>query len=456
MIATAFEQNVECGDFSVPEKVDLLYLFDRFVQRKLQIYQIEKKRDDITNSSVQDDHELLIEMFLCNFQRCALVVTLPSTMLNLLHDKKIEINMKPFVRRVQAGKDKTGVVIAVVEDRPHFVHRTFAEYFTAHWFSENFESNRSVLEQILFDQSYRVVKDVFDRVLARDCPLHCAVLNWDGKSVESLLQEKCDINSVDKGGRNAMHIIAAQGQVDLIENITQSLLKRGNYFNEEDNVLKWTPLQYAIKSGSWFVAERLLERRVDIRPPDEENIRQRLNDPDYIGPILLEAAGEDYFLLLKFLYSVGVYMDQELTDVRTYALNVATANRRLRIIRWLIEIGVNCNTVDNNGWSTLFHAANNGRLDIVRMLVEEGKASVSVYDIVGRSALDWAINHVSGGKDSYYLRDKGEESEARSEPEAVVKYLRERGCRESGIADGVVITTTDNNTSKEESVVTPQ
>lgn len=457
MIATAFEQTVECGDFSVPEKVDLFYLFDRFVERKLHIYQIEKKRDDITNSSVRDDNELLTEMFLSNFQKCALVVTLPSFMLNLLHDKKIEINIKPFVRRVQAGKDKTGVVIAVVEDRPHFVHRTFAEYFTARWFSENFESNRSVLEQILFDRSYRVVKDVFDRVLARGCPLHCAVLNWDSERVESLLQERCDVNSVDKGGRTAMHIIAAQGHVGLIENITQSLLKRGNYLNEEDNVLKWTPLQYAIKSGSWFVAERLLERKVDIRPPDEEHIRQRIHDTDYIGPIVLEAAGENYFFLLKLLHSVGVNMDQELTDVRTYALHVATANTRLRIIRWLIEIGANCNTADNNGWTSLFHAANNGRLDIVRMLVEEGKASLSVYDIVGRSPLDWAINRASGGKDSYYFRGRSEDSEARSEPEAVVKYLRDRGCRESGIADGVVITATDTtSTSKEESVVTLQ
>jgi len=340
-------------------------------------------------------------------------------------------------------------VIAVVEDTPHFIHQTCAEYFTARWFSKNFDSNRRVLEHVLFERSYRVVKNVFDRILARDCPLHCAVLNWDSKGVESLLQEKCDVSSLDKGGRTAMHTIAAQGQVDLIENITQSLLKRRNHYNEEDNVLKWTPLQYAIKSGSWFVAERLLEREADIRPPDEEHIRQRLNDPDYIGPILFEAAGEDYFFLLKFLYSVGVNMDQEITDVRTYALHVATANRRLRIIMWLIEIGANCNTADNNGWTPLFHAANNGRLDIVRMLVEEGKASVSVYDIVGRSALDWAINHVSGGKDSYYLRGKSEDGEAKSEPEAVVKYLRKRGCRESGIADGVVITATDNDTSKE-------
>jgi ankyrin repeat protein len=424
MIATAFEQNVECCKFSVPEKMDLLYLFERFFERKLNIYQIEKKRDDVTNPSVQDDRELLIEMFLSNFQCCALVVTLPSSMINLLHDKKIEIRMKRFIRRVEAGKDKTGVVIAVVEGSPQFVHRTFAEYFTAHWFSENFESNRIVLEQILFDRPYSVIKDVFDRVLARGCPLHCAVLDWDMTSVGTLLQDKCDVNSVDKGGRTAMHIIAAQGQVHLIEDITQSLLERGNDFNTEDNVLKWTPLQYAIKSGSWFVADRLLEREVDIRPADEQHIRQRLNDRDYLGPILYEAAGEDYFFLLKLLYSIGVDMEQELTDVRTYALHVATASRRLRIIRWLIEIGANCNTGDNNGWTPLFHAANNGRLDIVRMLVEEGRASVNVYDIVGRSALDWAINHVSGGKDSYYMRDRSEESEARSEPEAIVKYLR--------------------------------
>jgi serine/threonine-protein phosphatase 6 regulatory ankyrin repeat subunit B len=281
---------------------------------------------------------------------------------------------------------------------------------------------------------------MFDRILARDCPLHCAVLNWDSKGVESLLQETGDVNSVDKGGRTAMHILAAQGYVYQIENITQNLLKRVNYFNEGDNVLKWTPLQYAIKSGSLFVAERLLEREVDIRPPVEEHIRQRMNDPDYISHILLEAANEDYFFLLKFLHSVGVNMDQEITQLPTYALHAATANRRLRIIRWLIEVGVNCNTVDNNGWTPLFLAANNGCLDIVRILVEEGNASVSGYDIVGRSALDWAINHMSGGKDSYYSRNRSEDSEARSEPEAVVRYLRDRGCRESGIADGVVIT----------------
>jgi ankyrin repeat protein len=346
-------------------------------------------------------------------------------------------------------------VITVVEGRPHFVHRTFAEYFTALWFSKNFELNRSVLEDILFDRSYKVVKDVFDRVLAKDSPLHSAVLNWDSKGVQSLLQEGCNVSALDKGGRTVVHLIATQGQVYPIYNIADTLLKGGDYLNLEDNVMKWTPLHYAIKSESWFVAEQLLTREVDIRPADVEHIRQRLQDTDYIHPTVYVAAEEDYLFLLKFLYSVGVNMDQEITALPTYALHVATANKRLRIIRWLIENGANCNTVDYNGWTPLFHAANDGRLDIVRKLVEEGNASMGMYDSVGRTALDWAINHAAGGKDSYCFRIKDGDSEARTEPEAVVKYLRERGCRESGIADGVVMMLTDTETPHEERVVTP-
>jgi len=36
----------------------------------------------------------------------------------------------------------------VVNGKPHFVNRTFAEYFTACWFSRNFEYDRSVMKRI--------------------------------------------------------------------------------------------------------------------------------------------------------------------------------------------------------------------------------------------------------------------------------------------------------------------
>jgi ankyrin repeat protein len=442
MIATAFEVNLDTslksGDFSLPEKMDLLYLYDRFVERKLHIYQTEKKRDDVTNASVQDDHELLTKMFLKNFEMSALIVILPSPVMTSLHDKTIEVKLKSFIRRVQAGKDKTGVVIQVVEGRPYFVHRTFAEYFTARWFSKYFELNRCVLEDILFDRSYSIVRDVFDRILVSGSELHSAVLNWDAESVEAALQKGCDVNAMDKGGRTALHLIASQGQVYKIEQITESLLRHGACLDMLDKVLQWNPLRYAEKSGSWFVVERLLEHNADLS--DLVLIKQRVHDSEYIGPILYEAAGEDYLLLVKFLSSIGVNMNQQLTDVRVTALHVATASRRLRIIRWLVEQGADCNSRDNNGWTPLFHAANEGSLDVVRMLVEEGGAKLDRYDIVGRTALDWAINGAAGGKDSNFFRTQGEGRDVGMGVGAVVEYLRERGCKVSDIADGVVIT----------------
>jgi hypothetical protein len=70
-----------------PEITDLLYVYHRSVEKKLQVYQTEMKGGDDTNSSVKVHHELLINMILKNLERSALIVTPSSPMLTLLHDK---------------------------------------------------------------------------------------------------------------------------------------------------------------------------------------------------------------------------------------------------------------------------------------------------------------------------------------------------------------------------------
>jgi len=40
-------------------KLNLLYLYDTFLERKLNIYETENKREDLTNANVRDDHEIL-------------------------------------------------------------------------------------------------------------------------------------------------------------------------------------------------------------------------------------------------------------------------------------------------------------------------------------------------------------------------------------------------------------
>jgi len=197
----------------------------------------------------------------------------------------------------------------VVGGKPQFIYSSFAEYLTSRCFSKNFEFNRSVLENILFGPEYRFVRDKFDRILAKGCPLHCSALEWDEDSFETLM-ESCDISAVDKGGRTIMHIIATRHCSFL--DIMNRVFPRENSLHNTDFVLQWTPLQYAVNSERWFVVERLLESNVDRSSLDM--IRQTAQDPDYIDPIIITAATYGHLLLLEFLCSIFVNVHQAILE----------------------------------------------------------------------------------------------------------------------------------------------
>jgi ankyrin repeat protein len=436
MIATVYEMEVETclnsADWIKP-RFDLVNLYEKFVERKIDIYLTEKQKVDITNCSVLDDLEDSNQRLLMNFEKCALVAILPPPMLESLHNKKIEDEIKSFLERVEKGKDKTGIVMNVVEGKPQFVHRTFAEYFTARWFSENFQSNRSVLEDIIFDDEYKFLRDMFDRMLAKDCPMHCAVLDcwniriigplrWDEDIVETLLKEGCDANAVDKGGRTVMHITVIH---NIYYKVIDLLYHSGVPMENKDRVLQWTPLQYAIKSEEWQIVEMLLERNVDRSGLDM--IRQRAHDRDYIDKIILISAHYGYVLLLEFIRSISVNIHQACSMDFPSPLHVAIQGRQLQVVRWLIKHGADCNTRYRDDQTPLYYAVTQGPLDVVRALVEEGGASLDVRDDCGRTVIDWANDYRSDPKYREFLNwyvGVAEQNET-------LKYLQERGCKQT-------------------------
>jgi ankyrin repeat protein len=401
-------------------------LYEEFIEKKLHIYLTEKQKADTTNSSVQDDHEDLKHIYLTNFEKCALVAILPPSMLQSLHNKLIEKEIKPFLGKVQAGKDKRGVVMNVIEGKPYFVHRTFAEYFTARWFSRNFESNRSIIERILFDREYGFVRYMFDRILAKESPLHCAALEDDMTCAETLLEEGCDISALDKGGRTVMHVFSARSRRDgrydtHIMDVINSVSHYEASLHNTDCVLQWTPLQYAIRSENWFIVERLLERNIDRSGLDM--IRQRAHDTHYINSLILHAATYGHVLLLEFLCSIGVNVHQASSRDSPSPLHTAIREEELSVIRLLIQHGANCNTRYSDGQTHLFYAVTKGSLDVVRLLVEEGGASMDIRDDYGRTVINWINNYKS------YLEDpdtfaKEHKLERLND---IAKYLQERG-----------------------------
>jgi hypothetical protein len=125
MIATVYEIDMEThlnSKYWTEQRIDLVDLYEMFIERKLHIYVTEKQKADITNSSVLDDLEYLKEIFFKNFEKCALVAILPPATLRSLHNKKIEEEIQPFLGKAQAGKDKRGIVMDVIEGKPQFVH----------------------------------------------------------------------------------------------------------------------------------------------------------------------------------------------------------------------------------------------------------------------------------------------------------------------------------------------
>ena len=426
MIATVYEKDVDMclnSEEWIRPRIDLVNLYEKFVERKLHIYLTEKQKADTTNSCVQDDHEDLKHIYLKNFEKCALVSILPPSMLKSLHNKQIGKEIELFLGRVLAGKDKRGVVMDVIEGKPYFVHRTFAEYFTARWFSRNFESNRSVMEHILFDPEYGFVRYMFDRILAKESALPCAVLEEDMIDAETLLEEGSDVKVVDKGGRTVMHLFAARRRrdghynthiMDFINNVSHYEASLHN----TDFVLQWTPLQYAIKSENWFIVERLLQSNVDRSGLDM--IRQRAQDQDYIDPIIIHAALDGHLLLLEFLCSIGVNVHQARSRSFPSPLHAAIHDEQLPVIRLLIQHGADCNTRYSDGQTPLFYAVTKISLDVVRLLVEMGGASVDIRDDHGRTAINWITSYLEDSD----IFSKEYKVERLNE---ILKYLQEKG-----------------------------
>jgi len=387
MIATVCKRDKETllTSESLWPDIDIVHLYEAFFDEKLHIYLTEKEKPDITKPSVLGSHKYKKQKLLEDFEKCALVAILPPDILKSLHDNEIEDEIQPFLEAVQAGEDKTGIVMNVVNGKPQFVHRTFAEFFTARWFSRKFKFNRSVLEDILFDRGYRFMRDMFDRMLAKGCPLHCAVLGKNVINFRKLLEEGNKVNAVDKGGRTVLHIDT--------DNITRYFTihctsKDGGSLDKTDSVLQWTPLQYAIKYGDWHNVESLLQNSVDRSGLDM--IKPRAQDRDYIDPIIIQAATFGQVLLLEFLCGIGVNIHQASYGGFRSPLHAAVYRQQLPAISLLIKHEADCNTPYSDGQTLLFLAASSGSLDVVRALVEEGGAALDIIDVHGNTVLDIA------------------------------------------------------------------
>lgn len=146
MLAEVFETELEQfynSDLTRPiltNKLNLHQLYESFVEKKFSIYFDDKNQTDTSKTSAKRDQSILKAHYLIMHQHYAL--------LSLISKKDLEkLLSKEYIKDVQIQKN--GIIDGVINGKPIFVHKTFAEYFASNYFVDNL--NQKEVQEFLIN-----------------------------------------------------------------------------------------------------------------------------------------------------------------------------------------------------------------------------------------------------------------------------------------------------------------
>ncbi|KAJ9583721.1 hypothetical protein L9F63_021942 [Diploptera punctata] len=393
MLAQVFEDNAreycETQKQTLPPLIDLLDLYDKFVEKKLYIFWTEKNKFDLSLPAVQLVCETFRDNFMEDHKVCALMSLLPAVDLSTLKGFK---DPTKFLSSIGNGKEKTGIIEGIIDGKPQFIHQTFSEYFAAIWFSENFKCNESFLTEHIFKSRYDVLKNVFDRVLAKDKELHKAILNNDKNTVQQLLEASNNVIELDKGGRTPLHLAVSLRKCSQTvedsfnystfiytypdhmtdeDHIVKLLLKNKADINLKDEVLGWTPLQYADKYGSSFTILGLL-LEYNANPKELKDTKEKIKNygQAFIESTFMMAIENNFVSLVCYMIENGISVNLKLprdslrvTKECITIFHKSILSEKFDIACKLYEMGADTNITDSNGNTALHLASQNNKIE---------------------------------------------------------------------------------------------
>jgi len=260
MLAEAFDEEVKEfyksseSKAEISDKLDLLGLYKRFLERKYDIYQEEKFQVSVSNVAAKQQRERNLKSMSLDHQLLALKKLFDEETMSLLrNNKECSFSVEQLTR--------FGIVHISCEGKPHFIHRTFAEYYVADCLVNHLtEGNNTsqqvrtfILKDIFLEDDYRVIRAFVDGMLSRTNP-SMEVLKQYGNQMQDL--RTCD----DLILRNA----ALEGKVNIIEFMLASVqasdhrdkIKDMLLAKDEDGFTAWI---ISVVSNNTQVLEKLWE-----------------------------------------------------------------------------------------------------------------------------------------------------------------------------------------------------
>ncbi|XP_065826102.1 death-associated protein kinase 1-like isoform X2 [Oscarella lobularis] len=235
--------------------------------------------------------------------------------------------------------------------------------------------------------------------------LMCACQEGHLKTVQLLVSKQCDINIRTKNGSKTLHVASSNGQTA----VTEYLIDHCGVNVDEQTNGGWTSLMHACQKGHLDTVQLLVSKQCDINIRDKNSGTAlhvaSFNGQSAVAEYLIDHCGvnvddqdNDGWTLLMYacknghLDTVQLLVSKQCNiNIRTKdgskALHVASSNGQTAVTEYLIDhCGVNVNEQNNDGWTSLMMACEEGHLDTVQLLVSK-QCDINIGTKSGKTAL---------------------------------------------------------------------
>ncbi|XP_043475114.1 ankyrin-1-like [Leptopilina heterotoma] len=238
--------------------------------------------------------------------------------------------------------------------------------------------------------------------------LHTAVKNASDDMIKILLQYKADVNAIAQNRKTPLYLAVEHD----LENIVQFFLenepesRKSIYFPCDQGL---TPLHLAVKKGKEEITKLLLKfGKIFYHPECTESVLHTAvqENQTRLLKILLKTKGISDFDSGKTALELAVekgsidtvkefcmfYTESNVHWNGYAALYVAALNGRINVLKLLLEYGACLNTPSDDYLTPLIAAAEKGHLKIVQLLIEK-KVNVNETGPSGKCALHFAVEN---------------------------------------------------------------
>ncbi|XP_068903743.1 serine/threonine-protein phosphatase 6 regulatory ankyrin repeat subunit B-like [Tenebrio molitor] len=373
--------------------ITLTDMYDEFIRTRFNIL-FERAEADPENYYMRQIQEQYLYSQLTLYEIAAVKASFEEELLQSLN-----LNCDELMNEVEEGEDSLGLIVGINDHgRPAFSHKTYEEFLTASWLSKNYKHHLNLL-LVLFQENHRNIRFMFDMILAKDSPVHLAILY---RNLETLKQHEDQIkNCRDNAGRSALHLACSWGStyppVSVIENNVQEvnkisekvivcikspitiydqeksclqiinfLLDHNCEVMEQDLLLGWNAFHYADRA--LFVgAINLLLNKVLID-------RELLLNYNHIPTLLHYATFSCYDKLFQLVDEMP-YIEYEFECTKMNLLQVAARSNNLHAVCRILKCTLYKNALNTEtevASNTLNSAIYHGNKEIFCVLLENG------------------------------------------------------------------------------------